>query len=134
MGAVKTDVNAKERTLESKYLALDNPAGVRMLLGDYHALTERQYAGDYDAVVILVDLATAIERAGLTGRQAEALDCVFIEDLTQVETANRLGCSKQTVNRLTSVAIAKIARVYEKWARYGEGYSLGGDNYGEEIV
>ena len=117
----------KERRLESKYPALDNPAGVRMLLCDYHALVERQYAGDYDAVVILVDLATAIEKAALTGRQAEALRLVFEDDLSQVDTADRLGVSKQTVNRLVSVGLAKVARVYESWARKGEGYSLGGN-------
>lgn len=98
-----------------------------MLLGDYHALVERQYAGDYDAVVILVDLATAIERAGLTDRQREALALVYEDDLSQVDTADRLGVSKQTVNRLVSVGLAKVARVYESWARKGEGYSLGGN-------
>lgn len=95
-----------------------------MLLGDYHALVERQYAGDYDAVVILVDLATAIERAGLTDRQREALALVYEDDLSQVDTADRLGVSKQTVNRLVSVGLAKVARVYESWSRRGEGYSL----------
>ncbi|MDQ0154933.1 sigma factor-like helix-turn-helix DNA-binding protein [Robertmurraya andreesenii] len=125
MGAVKTDLNAKERTLEAKYHALDSADGVRQLLGDYNALVQRQYAGDYNAIVILVDLATAIERAGLTDRQRQALALVFEEEYTQVETADELGISKQTVNRLISVATAKVARVYEAWARMGEGYSLG---------
>ncbi|QVY62974.1 sigma factor-like helix-turn-helix DNA-binding protein [Cytobacillus gottheilii] len=129
MGTVKIDTHAKERTLESKYPALDNADGLRILLGDYHALLERQYAGDYDAVVILADLTTAIERAGLTDRQREALRLVYEEDLSQVDAGDMLGVSKQTVNRLINVALAKVARVFEKWARYGEGYSL---NNGEE--
>lgn len=125
MGSVKVDTHSKERALDSKYPALDNADGLRILLGDYHALLERQYAGDYDAVVILADLATAIDRAGLTDRQHETLRLVYEEDLSQVETGDRLGVSKQTVNRLINVALAKVARVFEKWARYGEGYSLG---------
>jgi DNA-directed RNA polymerase specialized sigma24 family protein len=132
MGSVKIDTHAKERSLEAKYPALDNSEGVRLLLGDYHALRERQYAGDYDAVVILADLATAIERASLTNRQRQAVELVYFDDLTQVDAANRMGCSKQTVNRLTMVSLTKIARVYEKWARYGEGYALG--SYEEGIA
>jgi predicted DNA-binding protein (UPF0251 family) len=50
---------------------------------------------------------------------------VYEEEYTQVETADKLGISKQTVNRLIALASAKVARVYESWARKGEGYSLG---------
>lgn len=132
IGSVKIDTHAKERTLEAKYHALDDPQGVKQLLGDYNALVQRQYQGDYDAIVILVDLATAIERAGLTDRQRQALALVYEEEYTQVETADELGISKQTVNRLISVATAKVARVYEAWARMGEGYSLG--YYGEDTA
>lgn len=125
IGTMKIDTSANERTLDSKYHALDSAEAVRLLLGDYNSLCQRQYAGDYDAVVILVDLATAIELAGLTDRQRQALALVYEEEYTQVETADELGISKQTVNRLISVATAKVARVYEAWARMGEGYALG---------
>lgn len=121
------DTNAKERALEQRY-ALDNPDGVKRLLRDYHALVERQYDGDYDAVILLVDLATAIEKAGLTDRQRQALTLVYFEDLTQADAGERMSASKQTVNRLVTVATAKVARVYEVWARMGEGYALGVDN------
>ena len=97
---------------------------MKRLLRDYHALVERQYDGDYDAVILLVDLATAIELAGLTERQREALTLVYFEDLSQVEAGERMGASKQTVNRLVTVATSKVARVYEEWARMGEGYDF----------
>lgn len=77
---------------------------------------------------MLVDLTTAIEKAGLTERQREALTLVYFEDLSQVEAGKRMGATKQTINRLVTVATAKVARVYEEWARMGEGYVLGVDN------
>jgi predicted DNA-binding protein (UPF0251 family) len=129
VGHVKIDTNAKERTLEQCY-ALDNPEGVRLLLGDYHALKIRRFNGDYAASDILIDLETAINRAGLTDRQRQALRLVYVDDLTQEDAGIKLGhltgkqSSKQTVNRLVNVASVKVARVYEYWARHGEGYSI----------
>lgn len=112
------------RQYDARY-ALDNAEGVRRLLADYHALKQRRYAGDNAASDILIDLQTAIECAGLTDRQRQAMRLVYVEDLTQTDAGERMGVSKQTVNRLINVASAKVAQVYEKWARYGEGYSLG---------
>lgn len=122
MGA-STNKPEQHRKYEVKY-ALDSADGVKLLLGDYNALTQRRYSGDYAACDILIDLDTAIERSGLTDRQREALRLVFVGEYTQVETAQALGVSKQTVNRLIAVATAKVARVYEAWSRMGEGYSL----------
>lgn len=116
----KTDQHLR---YEAKY-ALDSAEGVRLLLGEYHALRLRRFNGDTAASDILIDLATAIERAGLTDRQRQALRLVYFEDISQVETADRIGVSKQTVNRLITVAAVKIARVYEYWSRHGEGYSI----------
>jgi DNA-directed RNA polymerase specialized sigma24 family protein len=89
MGATKIDVHAKERSLDTKYPALDNPQNLRILLSDLHALIGRQYQGDYSAIDILVDLRKAIEMAQLTGRQSEALRLVYEEDLTQEEAGKR---------------------------------------------
>jgi DNA-directed RNA polymerase specialized sigma24 family protein len=114
----------QHRAYEQRY-ALDNADGVRLLLSDYHALVSRQYQGDYAATDVLIDLATAIEKAGLTERQREAITLVYFEDLSQVEAGKRMGATKQTINRLITVATAKVARVYEVWARMGEGYSMG---------
>jgi RNA polymerase sigma factor (sigma-70 family) len=113
----------QHRKYEQRY-ALDNADGVRILLSDYHALINRQYQGDYAAVDILTDLATAIARSGLTDRQRQALELSFIHDLTQKEIATRLGVRQTHISRYISVATTKIARVYEYWSRHGEGYAL----------
>jgi hypothetical protein len=89
MGATKIDVNAKERSLDQRYPALDTPQNLRILLSDYHALVNRQYMGDYEAVILLTDLRKAFAMAQLTGRQSEALRLVYEEDLTQEEAGKR---------------------------------------------
>lgn len=124
MGRVKIDTTTKERALDAKYAALDSPAGVKRLLRDYHVLVERAFDGDYDAVVLLVDLATAVELAGLTERQRECLRLVYGEDLTQEDAAWRLGISRQAVQIYIENAARKIAQIYEQWAWRGEGYSF----------
>lgn len=73
---------------------------------------------------MLADLATAIELAGLTERQREALTLVYFEDLTQVEAGERMGVRQDTVSKLVKSALVKIAAVYENWAWRGEGYDF----------
>jgi RNA polymerase sigma factor (sigma-70 family) len=124
MGAVKMDVNAKERSLDAKYPALDSPANLRILLSDYHALINRQYQGDYDAVVLLVDLHKAIEMAQLTGRQSEALRLVYEEDLTQEEAGKRMGIAQNSVSEAVDRALEAISEVYFYWSHHGEGYGI----------
>jgi RNA polymerase sigma factor (sigma-70 family) len=124
MGHVKIDLSTKERALDAKYPALDNPAGLRILLSDYHALVNRQYQGDYDAVVLLADLKQAVEMAQLTGRQSEALRLVYEEDLTQEEAGKRMGVAQKNVSEALDRAIENIAEVYYYWSHHGEGYGL----------
>ena len=88
---------------------------VRRLLADYHALTERQFKGDYDAVIALVDLGNAVALAGLTERQAEAIAHVYGEDLTQADAGERMGISQQAVGTTLEAALAKIQRIYGEW-------------------
>lgn len=126
MGAVKIDTQAKERTLDAKYPALDNPLGLRILLSDYHSLKVRQYAGDYDATIILADLATAVEMAGLTDRQRQALRLVYEEDLTQEEAGKRMGVHRIVVLEHIEKAIEAISEVYYYWSHHGEGYGMNG--------
>lgn len=121
IGAVKIDLTAGERRLEERY-ALDNPTRVRLLLSKYHALLGRQYQGDTDAIVLLVDLAKAIELAGLTERQRQALRLVYVEDLTQEKAGERMGIDKPGVNNLLDRAIEAISEVYYYWCGHGEGY------------
>jgi RNA polymerase sigma factor (sigma-70 family) len=130
MGATKIDVNAKERSLDAKYPALDNPQNLRILLGDYHALKIRRFNGDTAASDILIDLATAIAMAGLTERQRQALRLVYEEDLTQEEAGKRMGLDKPGVNNLLDRAIIAVSEVYFYWSHHGEGYRIGGTEYG----
>ena len=126
MGHVKRDLHVNERTLEANYPALDNPLGLRILLSDYHALLNRQYQGDYDAVVLLADLTKAVEMAQLTGRQSEALRLVYEEDLTQEEAGRRMGLDKPGVNNLLDRAIEAVSDIYYYWSHHGEGYAING--------
>jgi DNA-directed RNA polymerase specialized sigma24 family protein len=73
---------------------------------------------------VLIDLATAIDRAGLTDRQRQALALVYFEDLTQVDAAERMKITQQAVTIYLDSAAKKIASVYEKWAWMGEGYDF----------
>lgn len=122
MGAVKRDMHAGERRLSERY-ALDNPSGVRLLLSEYHALQERQYQGDTDAIILLADLETAISTAGLTDRQRQALDLVYVEDLTQAKAGEAMGIGQDVVSYHVDNAIEAIAEVYYYWCGHGEGYA-----------
>lgn len=109
---------------ESAYPSLNNPAGLRILLSDYHALTQRRFAGDTAASDILIDLANAIELANLTTRQRQALDLVYGEDLTQAEAGERLGIAQKNVSEALERALDNIAEVYWYWSGHGEGYAV----------
>ena len=122
IGAVKIDLQAGERRLSERY-ALDNPSGVRLLLSEYHALQERQYQGDVDAIILLADLETAISTAGLTDRQRQALNLVYVEDLTQAKAGEAMGISRISVLEHVEDAVNKISEVYFYWAGHGEGYA-----------
>jgi DNA-directed RNA polymerase specialized sigma24 family protein len=126
MGAVKVDLSQKERALDTKYPALDSPENLRILLSDYHALLNRQYQGDYDALVLLADLETAISMAKLTERQSEALRLVYEEDLTQEEAGKLMGINRIVVLEHVEKAIEAISEIYYYWAHHGEGYGLHG--------
>jgi DNA-directed RNA polymerase specialized sigma24 family protein len=88
-------------------------------------LKVRQFQGDYDAVVLLVDLRKAIEMAQLTGRQSEALRLVYEEDLTQEEAGKRMGIGRRAVGYHVEDAIKAISEIYYYWANHGEGYGRG---------
>jgi DNA-directed RNA polymerase specialized sigma subunit len=92
----------------------DNAAKVKRLLSSYHALVERQYAGDSDAICILADLRDAIDGAKLTRRQREVLYYVYIKDMTQEEASNIIGIARQNVGIYADNSIAKITAVYEE--------------------
>jgi DNA-directed RNA polymerase specialized sigma24 family protein len=126
MGHVKIDLSQKERSLDAKYPALDSPENLRILLSDYHALINRQYAGDYDAVVLLADLQKAVEMARLTERQSEALRLVYELGLTQEEAGRAMGIGRRAVGYFVEDAVAAISEVYWYWTNHGEGYRING--------
>lgn len=89
----------------------------KAVLRNMHALTERQYKGDIDAIVALVDFETALERANLTARQAQAIALVYGDDLTQSEAGKRLGIDRRTVNDAVTYGTARIDEIYAEWAK-----------------
>jgi DNA-directed RNA polymerase specialized sigma24 family protein len=123
MGVSKIDRTQKERQFDGTY-SLNTAAGVKQLLGDYHAFQARQYLGDYEAVVVLADLAEAVRLAGLTDRQRQAIELVYGEDLTQKEAGRRMGISQPAVTYHIDDAVEKIANIYYYWSGHGEGYSI----------
>jgi len=86
----------------------------RAILTNYHALTERQYVGDTDAICALLDLATAVASAGLTDRQAQALRLVYGEGMTQKDAGAAMGVSYQALQAHVTKATAAIQMHYEK--------------------
>lgn len=93
----------------------------KAVLRNYHALVERTYKGDTDAICALVDLETALGLAGLTERQAEALRLVYGEGHTLADAGKRMGITKQAVALLVDTAASNIDEIYESWAwKHGE--------------
>lgn len=91
---------------------------VRMLLSLIPYYEERQYIGNYYDNDDLNDIKYAIERADLTDKQRQAIDLVFIKDLTQREVAKTMGVGLSTVNEHVSRAVTLVAQAYEKGKLY----------------
>ncbi|WP_235193563.1 sigma factor-like helix-turn-helix DNA-binding protein [Paenibacillus polymyxa] len=62
---------------------------------------------------------SAINSAGLTDRQTEAIAWVYGVDLTQEKAAAIMGVTQQAVAKMADEAVEKIAVVYRRWD-YGE--------------
>lgn len=118
MGAVKVDISQKERQYSVKYV-LNDATGVKALLRDRHKLASRRFNGDMAASDIILDLHSAMNTAGLTERQTEAIAWVYGADLTLESAGNIMGCTKQSVRDFVDTATDKIARIYHEWD-YGE--------------
>lgn len=123
MGAVKADLHAKSRRLAETY-ALDTPDGVKKLFSHTHALRKLVEGGDFDAVDLLIDMATAVKMAKLTKRQREVLYWRYEMDLSQEMVGELLGRNQKTISEIEELAFRDIAAVYESWARRGEGYAV----------
>lgn len=81
----------------------------RSALAQLHALDARRFKGDYGACDALIDLQGAVNRAGLTERQAKALRLVYVDDLSQAVAGERMGVTQQAISVSLSAGIQKIA-------------------------
>ena len=118
MGVTKVDLSEKERAYSTKY-CLNDAKGVKMLLRDRHKLAESRYRGDVSASDILIDLHSAMNSAGLTERQTEAIAWVYGADMTQAKAAEIMGVAQQNVAGAIDRAAEAIADVYKRW-EYGD--------------
>ncbi|MCR8983071.1 RNA polymerase subunit sigma [Brevibacillus laterosporus] len=119
MGACAVDIEKGHRNLSVRY-ALNDRDGVHAILRDIHQLRSSRFErGDYAACDVLIDLAEAIERAGLTNREREALYYVYERELDTVETGKAMGISPQKAGLRVRNGLERIAKVYEIW-NYGE--------------
>ncbi len=114
MGACNVDLTQDTRKYTQKY-ALNDAAGVKALLRDRHRIAERRFKGDTAASDILIDLHSAIESAGLTDRQAEAVALVYGLDVTQKTAASVMGIAQKNVSETLDIAAEKICAVYTRW-------------------
>lgn len=118
MGACSVDLTKDTRKYSVKY-SLSTAAGVKSLLRDRHRIAARRFKGDTAASDILIDLHSAINSAGLTDRQTEAVAWVYGADVTQAKAAEIMGCAQKNVSETLDAAVEKVAAVYRKW-EYGE--------------
>lgn len=77
-------------------------------------------------MVLLADLQKAVEMAGLTDRQRQAMRLVYEQDLTQEDAGRRMGIARDAVNHLLERGIEAISEVYFYWCYHGEGYVMNG--------
>lgn len=118
MGVCRVDLGEKERMYNVTY-SLNDANGVRTLLRDRHRIAERRFRGDVAASDILIDLHSAINSAGLTERQTEAIAWVYGRDLTQAMAAEIMGIAQKNVSEAIDRAAEAIAGVFARW-EYGE--------------
>jgi DNA-directed RNA polymerase specialized sigma subunit len=105
--------------LANEYPGLYTSVGVKSLLRDYNTLHDRGYdKGDYNAVIMLVDLECAIMIAGLTDRQFAIIKLTYIYDMTQNDIVTTIaGVTQQTVSEELAEAHRRIAAVYDYWRK-----------------
>ena len=114
MGVTKRDLTKREKEYEELY-PLDTKKGVLSLLCSIHQVGEKRfYEGDYDACNLLIDLESAIEKAGLTVKQKQIIDLLYYKGFTQIEAAQVTGSSQQAVLNRKKNAIHKIITFNKK--------------------
>jgi len=87
----------------------------RALLENHDALVQRRYVGDTAASDELIDLATAIEKAGLTERQATVIRMIYVDLYKREDVADMLCVSRAAISITEKAAIRRIDHIYERW-------------------
>jgi DNA-directed RNA polymerase specialized sigma24 family protein len=102
------------KTYEVSTYLITTPAAVKALLSARHEINEAR-GHDTDASATIIDLHSAIESAGLTDRQAEAIAWVYGVGVDQTKTAAIMGISQKNVSAHIEVAAQRIAAVFKRW-------------------
>lgn len=87
----------------------------RALLENHDALVQRRYVGDMAASDELLDLATAIEKAGLTERQAQVIKLRYVDGWETDQLVRRFGSTRQALEFVEKLAIAKLDAIFGRW-------------------
>lgn len=112
MGAVSIDINANERKLETMF-PMHTREGVEVFLENINHIRQlTYYAGDFDALIMLVDFEQALDEAGLTHKELFIIEMVFMQDLKRVDVAKELDVTKQTVQTWIMRSTDKLANYY----------------------
>ena len=120
MGTKSIDKNKGERLLTAKY-PMNTKEGVNTFLNNYHALKSgAYYQSDFDALIMLIDFDFALMYSGLTDRELYVIAKVFNEDLKQVDVAELIGVTKQTIQTNINRATEKLAKYYEESGDYND--------------
>jgi RNA polymerase sigma factor (sigma-70 family) len=61
-----------------------------------------------EAISDYIDLYDALDNAGLTERQREAINLVFFEDMTQEEASNVMGIKQPTIKEYLDASLVKL--------------------------
>ena len=64
--------------------------------------------GEVERLISYIDLYDALDNAGLTQRQSEAIKLVYFENMTQEEAGMEMGVRKHTVNEHLEIALRKL--------------------------
>lgn len=115
---VKRALDKSEKRWEQQY-PLYSDAGVLALLNSLHSFEALMVArGDYDALIMLLDLERAIRECGLSYGQQRSIALVFFRDFTPKEVAVKLGVSERRVGQHIQAAASKISQHLQETEGY----------------
>lgn len=114
MGSVSIDVNANERKLEMMF-PMNTREGVEVFLENINHIRQlTYYAGDYDALILLIDFEQALIKSRLSVKELLIIKKVFFEDMKRVDVAKEMDVTKQTIQTWIMRGTEKLAKYYEK--------------------